>query len=315
MADFLCYLCSKQLPPGQSWYEDHQVKVCLDCFKKTTRCQRCKFPSNSLKMYPGIGRVCEFCQQELQLESGMECYLCHKQIPTWASFYHDYDRYVCQDCFRDAKRCFVCRFPQGIEKIQGLGHLCGFCQPTVIRKDVDVVKSIEPLRQFLSGFRHTIPQALSLQWIDWNILVGMQLQGVPPEFKIAFLDEFLHYCYPIYYFRSNMYLIPCLPREQFMVHMAGQLAAADICKTFGQTHLVGDNPFFNLARGWCHWVSYMTAKRLKYTSIQKQLERYPMEPVSGDFSKFLAMLEFRTPKAIVEFTHKTLNEYSQRYLK
>ena len=310
-----CYLCSQPIPEKQSFYEDHGVKVCLECYKDAARCKKCRFPSHQLKMYPGIGHICEFCEERLVKDSGMQCYLCQQPIPTWASFYSDYEKNVCQECFKYAKRCFLCRFPNSVEYVKGLGDVCEFCNDIVLRKGSNLVSFFPPLTTFLESFQYQVGEDPLFQWVDWQIVLGMQLQSVSPPKKIKFLDEYLLFCYPLLYFRNKFYIIPRINHQLFMVYLSGQFVAQNICIQFGQDHLIGNNPFLSLARGWVHWVSYRTAEQLRYTKIKKILSRSPeSEDVVGDFSKFLAMTEYRENSEIVSFAHDHLQDYASRYL-
>lgn len=312
----ICYLCDRDIPAGQSFYEDHGVRVCLRCFKTTPRCPKCRFPSRELMIYPGVGTICEFCQkdQEPQQMNVMRCYLCQCVIPEEAPHFSGHGKTVCKKCFKDAHRCFLCRFPQYEEHIRGLGYICEFCYPETLHKDSDLASFLEPLEVFLSRLRHKITETPQIQWVDRNILLGMQLQGRKPDYGIEFLDEYLHYCYPVYYLKKRFYIMPRIPHQLFMAHMAGQLAAADLCNKYDLPHLLDHNGFARFARGWVHWVSYSTATILKYTDIQKQLSRWPETIFPDEFSKFLNMSEFRKPEEITIFAHRTLKQYAQKYL-
>lgn len=307
----VCYLCQQPLPEGQSFYEDQGVKVCLACFRDTPRCKKCKFPSLQLQVYPGMGAVCEFCRSEFE-DSGLSCYLCGKTIPAWMSHYADYDKTVCQECFAEADRCFLCRFPQSVARIPNLGHVCGFCQGDLIQEASDLEPLLQPLKAFLTQYKHNITEIPKFQWTDWNLIMGMQTEA-PPPVKIKFFDEFLHFAYPIFFMKSRFYCIGSIPREHFMAHLAGQLAAADLCRIYKQPHLLGKNPFTQMARGWCHWVAYSTAKILKYKKVEKQLSRWPQQ-FEEDFQKYQAMSEFRKPKEIIAIAQGTLKDYSIKYL-
>lgn len=306
-----CYVCENPVPEGQSFYEDHGVKVCLNCFRTTPRCKKCKFPSNALEIYPGLGAVCEFCRDAME-DTGMSCYLCSKNIPAWMSYYADYDKTVCQECFAEAKRCFLCRFPHSVESVKGLGHICEFCHDDVIGPEMDLVPFLQPIQAFLKKLRHNPPTDIKFQWVDWHLILGMQMKE-PPQFKINFLDEFLHYSYPVIYLKGQFYLIKRMRRQLFLCHMAGQLAAADLCDQYGLQHLQGETPFHALARGWSHWVAYTIAGVLKYQTEQKQLSRWP-EAREEEFQKFKAMSEFRKAKEIVVYGHRMLADYAKKYL-
>lgn len=299
------------MPEGQSFYEDHGVKVCLSCFRDTPRCKKCKFPSNDLEIYPGLGPICEFCKESVE-NTGMVCYTCQKAIPAWMSHYADYGKTVCQECFAEADRCFLCRFPNSVEKIPQFGHICEFCTEDVIQESSDLDSFLNPIKTFLGNFGHTINELPEFQWTDWNLILGMQIEG-PLQFKIKFFDEYLRYGYPIFFLKNRIYLIRRITRAYFLPHMAGQLVAADLCETYQQPHLMGESPFAKMARGWCHWIAFSTAKLLKYSAVQKQLNKWP-EPNHEDFQKFIAMSEFRKPKEIVKYAHSNLKEYALKYL-
>ena len=99
-----------------------------------------------------------------------------------------------------------------------------------------------------------------------------------------------------------------------MSYIAGQLVAADLCQTVGLPHLLGNQPYQQLARGWCHWIAYSVARILKYKRVVKVLSRYPGTNLSGAFSKFLAMSEFRKNKEIMTFARENLKKFAKKYL-
>lgn len=309
-----CYLCQKPITGGQSFYEDHGEKICIACFRNTPRCQKCKFPSQQLRKVDGFGQVCEFCYESFAQEEGMFCYLCHGKIWSNASHYADHGKVVCQQCFKDAKiRCFSCRFPHVVESIPGQGGVCEFCIDTNLNKNSQLKSMFKPLQSFLSKFGHSIDADPKLLWVNWKLVLGMQ-QESPDTIVITFFDELVRYCYPVYYMKGIYYVIPSIPRQWFMPYMAGQMVAADICRKYDLFHLRGSSPFLDMARGWCHWVSYYTAKTLKYEKPKKTIARWPESKLPGNFQKFLAMSDFRSPTEIVEYAHKTLADYAKRYL-
>jgi hypothetical protein len=309
-----CFECENELPEGQSFYEDHGVKVCLACFREAPRCKSCKFPTKKLQLFPLKGQICPFCVEELHKDSGMECYLCSKKIAEYMSHYSDHDKYVCQECFKDARvRCFMCRFPHSVETVNGLGGVCEFCQPKMLGSDEAVQPLLQPLSKFMKGLGHPISQQPEFQWMNWNILMGMQ-RDEPPEFKVSFLDEMLRHCYPIFYMGGTFYSIPRLNPQLFMTYMSGQVTARDICRKYDVQHLKGNGPFHKLARGWCQYISLLTARRLKYEKLSKLLTRWPDGEIPGDFAKFEAMSEFRKLPDIINQAQKLLDDHAKRYL-
>ncbi|MBT4087577.1 MAG: hypothetical protein HOE30_03700 [Deltaproteobacteria bacterium] len=314
MSQELCYTCEKPLPSGQSYYEDHGVKVCLNCFRTTKRCLRCRFPSRSLKNIPGFGDVCEFCEASFTKENDNACYVCNEQVWKGASFYSGHGKTVCQKCFAESKnRCFSCHFPVVEGEVIGLGDICRFCRKDNIDKRSDLNPIIQSIIPFLKSHQHQIVTPINIQWIDWRLILGMQVEE-RREYPIANFDELIRYCYPILYLKERFYIIPSLSQRWFIVHIAGQLAAADICQSYRLPHLLDNGPFQQLARGWCHWGSFNTAKALKYKDITRSVSRYPTTDITGSFSKFQAMSEFRKSKEIIQFAQKNLKKYAKKYL-
>ncbi len=314
MSEDLCYLCGNPIPSGQSFYEDHDQKVCLNCFRTTKRCGKCQFPSNHLRMVDGFGMVCEFCYSDFTEEKSLTCYLCEAKIWSNASYYSDHGKEVCQNCFKNAViRCFTCRFPHVVEKVSGQGGVCEFCKEVNLTSKSDIGPLLVPLQKFLKGYGHEVRKTPTLLWVNWKLIMGMQL-GEHSSPKIKFFDEFVKQCYPVYQLKGLFYVIPSIPQQWFMPFMAGQLTAADLCKKYNVPHLKGNSPFLEMARGWCHWITYSTARVLKQEQVAKSISRWPESSLSGNFSKFLAMSEFRKPKELVVFAHQNLKEYAGKYL-
>jgi hypothetical protein len=314
MATDHCHLCEQPLPKGQSFYEDHGVKVCLSCFRTSKRCQSCRFPSRSLRHVAGYGNVCEFCEDRLTKDDGTSCYICGGKIFVGASHYSDHGEKVCQPCFAAAKdRCFSCRFPQIEGKIVGFGGICRFCLKDNVNKTTDLNPILQSLRPFLKNHRQQLVAPLDIHWLDWRVVLGMQ-QFEPKLPDVKFFDELIRHGYPIFYLKDRLYIIPSLSRRYFVSFLTGQLTAADLCRQYGLKHLLDNTPFHRLARGWCHWIALSTARVLKYNDVVKTLSRFPETGLTGDFSKFLAMAEFRKPKEIIDFSHLNLKKFARKYL-
>ncbi len=314
MSQEICYSCEQPIPSGQSFYEDHGVKVCLNCFRTSKRCLSCRFPSRSLKNIPGYGDICEFCESSFAKESDMDCYICGEQIWKGASFYSGHNRKVCQKCFAEAKsRCFTCGFPHVEGEVIGLGDICRFCRKDNMDKRTDLNPTIQSMIPFLKSHNHQTVTPIDIHWLDWRVIMGMQLVQ-RHESSVSYFDELIRICYPVIYLKERFYIIPSLPQRWFIVFMTGQLAAADICQSYHLQHLLDDAPFQQLARGWCHWISVNTAKTLTYKSVAKALSRFPEGNISGLYSKFQAMSEFRKSKEIIQFAQKNLKKYAKKYL-
>ena len=307
-----CYLCSNELPEGQSFYQDHDKVVCLKCFRDTPRCRKCKFPSNQLSIANYWGMVCEFCYEELNQPIG-SCELCQCAIIVSASHYADQGKLVCQKCFVVAKRCFICAFPQSVETVSGFGEICPSCLDPLLTPKSDLSAVIQPILTFLASLQVSVEAVPSIQWVDWNLLLGMQQKEAPP-YPIKKLDDFLRYAYPVFYLKDTLYTLKRMSPSLFLTYIAGQLASVQICLQYQLPHLLDDSPFFELARSWSHWVSYMTAKTLKYEKEQKLLASRP-EWVLKDFKKLQAMSQFNPPAKIVLYAHSTLTNYAKKYLK
>ena len=309
-----CYLCKNPLPSAQSFYEDHGKKVCLKCFQSTARCRRCRFPSKSLKAIESHGMVCEFCQEVLLKDTGLSCYLCEKKIWAAMSHYADHGKTVCQECFKNTKiRCFFCRFPNTQEMVSGVGGICEFCIDQMVSQKSDLSPLMQPLRVFLQQHGHSLGEIPEIKWLDWKLIMGMQLE-TPPKVEVKFFDELVYLISPVYYLKGKLYCMPRIPQPWFMSALAGQLVAWELCQKYHLDHLQGSGPFQQLARGWSHYISYSTAKILNYQKVIKVLARFPEGDAVGNFPKFLAMTEYRKPKDIISFAQKELSTFAQRYL-
>ncbi len=309
-----CYHCDHLIPEGQSFFEGHGFLVCIRCLPKYPRCPQCRFPSSQLRKDTQSGIRCEFCRK-LRPGSLTRCHACHQPIPEDSPYYFGHGRKVCKPCTKDSPQCFLCRFPERVEQVPGLGPLCGFCEPKALNKDSDLESALDPLKKYLSQFGHEPTVHPQLVWLDWNVLLGMQIRETSTPFAIRFIDEYLHYAYPLYHLKRRIYVIPRIHSPLFMVHMASQLAAANICERFQVSHLLAENtPFHRLARGWCHWIGLRTAEVLKYEAETKQLKRWPENHLPGDFSKFLGMSEFRKPLELRTYAHTQMESLALKCL-
>ena len=315
MSTETCYVCRQPLPAGQSYYEDHGVKVCLSCFRTVPRCQKCRFPSKSLTQVDNYGAVCEFCEDSFSSDEGMACHICKKKIWERSSYYEDHGAYVCQSRFKDARiRCFSCRFPQIVTTVPGVGGICKFCNRDNLNAQTDLNPVFQSMIPFLKQYNHKLISPLDIQRMDWRVILGMQVGSA--EVSVKFFNELVHYCYPVYYLKDRFYILPSIQQQWFIPYLAGQLVTADLCKKYKLPHLQGESPFHQLARGWSHWVAYTTAKILKNKTVAKSLSRYPQSvDLIGLFPKFLAMSEHRSTAEVISFAQKNLKEYGKKYLR
>ncbi len=309
-----CYLCDRDIPPKQSYYEDYGVRVCVKCLPGTPRCVICRFPSLMMKEVAGKGKICEFCADK-EITELTPCYLCNKSIPEDAPHYADYGKKVCKPCFKDAPRCFMCRFPNAVETVRGLGNVCEFCSSENLSSKSDLSKMLKPLTAFIGQLGHNTPDKPKMMWVDWKVLLGMQIQESRTQFPVEFLDEMINYCYPVYHLKARLYLTPRLHPQWFMPYVAGQLVAADLCERYQIAHLLeAETPFHRLARGWSHWVTWQTARTLKYEKIAKQLKRKPINHLRGDFEKLLSMSDFRKSDEIRSYVEQNLAQLAKKCL-
>lgn len=309
-----CYLCSKSLPSGQSYYEGQGQTVCLSCYRVHARCVKCNFPGKELKETPPHGMLCEFCRVNVKSEPSMTCILCSSSIPAGSSHYSGQNQVVCLNCFKDAKkRCFTCRFPQvSMTTTSGPG-VCSFCKPSVITDKSDLKSIVAPLEPFLAGLGHRPPSEIKGVFLPSLLILGMQDRNPPPA-PIEFFEEFILFAMPIVYLRGVFYMLPAIPKDWFIASMVGQMAAFDICRTYGLEGLVGDTPFHKMAQGWSHFVSFLCAQRLKYTNVERRLERMGANMLVGDFNKFLGMHEHRKPKDVIHYAKVHLAQLAKKHL-
>ncbi|MCZ6557646.1 MAG: hypothetical protein O7A69_07690 [SAR324 cluster bacterium] len=243
----------------------------------------------------------------------MICYLCRSAIPEDQPFYNDYGHQVCKPCFEEAPRCFVCRFPgKQNEQVEGLGLECEFCRGNLIAEGAQVLPMIEPLFPFLSGYGLSAPQAPSFEWINRQELRDMQSDADLAQEE--FIDDFLRYCYPVYYKGGVHYCLRRMSKPTFIVYAIVQLGVADIAARFGQENLAGKSPFHTFARGFCHWVGYEAAKRLDYDLESRQMRKWPELGAQGEFERWESMARFsKTPK-IVGFFNANLQAMARKHL-
>jgi len=312
-SDVACYHCGSSAKKGQSSYSNHGVQVCLDCYKVSRKCNKCKFPSKKLVRFEGYGEICEFCQKELKETTFGDCYLCKKTIYKGASVYEDHGVNVCQNCFKNAlSRCFFCRFPKTTVSVKGLGRYCEFCEPTLIHAETDVQALLKPLEPFLKSFGHGFPKNLPFKWIAKDKIIKIQPKQNSSE--VLFFEDFTKSYSPLVYYHGEFLILQRIQLIWLLPLFGGQAVALELCEKNKLKHLSGNSPFYELARGWCHWISFITAKTLKYETVYKSLQRNVSSEVSGIFPRFLAMSEYRKPSELITYTNETLEEYAKKYL-
>ncbi len=241
----------------------------------------------------------------------MICYLCGSVIPEDQPFYNDYEKQVCKPCFKDAPRCYVCRFPgKQLEEVEGLGAECEFCRGNLIAEATDLEALVEPLTPFLGGFGLTAPTAPRYEWVSRQALRDMQTQAdLPPD---AFIDDFLRHCYPVYYNDGALHCLRRMTKPTFIVYALIQLGVADIAARYRLPHLGGNSPFHTFARGFCHWVGYEAAGRLNYDLERRQLRKWPELGAQGEFERWESMARFKKTPKIVGFFKANLSAMGRR---
>ncbi len=247
----------------------------------------------------------------------MHCYLCGTSIPDGDPFYNDHGQQVCKPCFLAAPRCYVCRFPgRAMQLVEGLGGECEFCRGNLVAEGMELGPMLQPLRGFLAHFEVAAPTGAAgepvFRWTDRLQLRHMQTsEDLPPD---AFMDDFLRYCYPVYYKRGEFFLLKRMTKPTFVVHALIQLAAAHLAREFGLESLAGRSPFHTYVRGWCHWVGYEAAGLLKYELEQRQLKKWPELGAQGEFSRWEALARTTpAPKVNASF-RANLGALAKRHL-
>ena len=314
MTKELCHICNSEIPANQSFFEQYGLKVCLNCFRNTPKCTKCGLPSKKLKTAYGVENICEYCLKKFSSRKSEKCFLCGKDIWPDMSRYEDHGKSVCQICFKDAvKRCFFCGFPKVDLSSSSETAYCEFCKDNIISKNDDISQFISPLKSFLAHFKVTSPDLKNLLHVNWNLILGMQLEQNRAG-SIKNFNDLLQKCYPIYHLKGKIYVLNQIPSKWLLPLIAIQASSAYYCQKFKLNHLKGDTPFHTYVRGWCHYIGYFTAKTLKYSEIAKTLEKFPQNESKGDFQKFLGMSEFRAPKEMIEIAIPTIVQYYKRYL-
>lgn len=315
MSEHHCHQCGQTLPKGQSFYQDHGVFVCLECFKHSPRCALCRFPSKKLKRVSPHGMLCEFCQETHGPKPPEPCLFCGGMIPPEASHYADHGVKVCQSCFKKApRRCFTCRFPEVNKEVPGIGGVCRFCENSTLGEETDLAPILEVLLPFVKSLGYRPDPDLKLLFTDWRLVLGMQEEN-PPSYPVHFFDEYVHYGLPMVYLKGTFFCLARVPKHWFLVSLAGQLVARELCKAYGAVHLQGTSPFHKLARGWVRYVSHLTATRLGQEQIKGKLERHPEKETTGDFSRIMELSHNLPTRQLVKEIHRRLGLYAQRYLK
>ena len=246
----------------------------------------------------------------------MICYQCGQRIPDEEPHYNGYEKTVCKPCFSDATRCFVCRFPgKQMQTVEGLGPECEFCrreQADILREGMDLTAQLAPLQAFLQRFEVQAPPMPQFVWADRLELRTLQTDAdLPPE---DFIDDFLRYCYPVWYLDGQFHLLKRIARPTFIVHATVQLAVAHYARRFKLPNLAGNSPFHTLARGWCHWLGYTVAGLLQFEQLQRELRRWPELGAQGEFQRWEAMARHRKPPQMVAFFKANLGALAKKHL-
>ena len=243
----------------------------------------------------------------------MNCYLCHESIPEDHSFYRDHEQYVCKTCFKDAPRCFICRFPgKQLETVEGLGLECEFCRGKMVSEGDNLEELIDPVMPFITSFGLAPPEALRFSWLSLKELRAIQTNAdLPPE---SFIDDFLRYCYPVFYQEGTFHCLKRMTKPTFVVYTIVQLAVADIARSNGLPHLRGQSPFHTFARGYCHFIGFEAARRLEYDLEWRQLRKWPELGAQGEFERWRNMTRFNSGQKMIAYFQANLGKLARSYL-
>lgn len=230
----------------------------------------------------------------------MTCYLCRAPIPDDQPFYNDLGHQVCKPCFKEAPRCFVCRFPgREMAQVEGLGWECEFCRGHLIAEGMALAPVILPAAPFLENFGLPIPETLDFAWPTRSELRNMQTgEDLPDE---EFVDDFLRFCYPVFFNDGRFYCLRRMTRPTFIAYGLVQLAAAGLAGQYGVPNLSGSSPFHTFVRGFCHYIGFDAAGRLGFELERRQLRKWPELGGQGDFRRWMAMAEFNPAGKMAEF--------------
>lgn len=313
MASDNCHICHRKIPQNQSFYEKDQTKVCLSCYQTTPKCSKCGMPSTTLQSAYGMNNLCKTCVDKYSSRKSETCYICQKKIWPDMSRYEDHGTSICQTCFKDApQRCFFCGFPKTISSFPSESPYCEFCHTSLISKENGVQSFLTPLKSFLPYFKVSIPDQLEIIHTNWNLILGMQISDQVEN--IHSFSILMQNCYPIYYLKEKIYIPSLIPSIWVLPLLSIQISAAYYCNIYQLNHLKGNTPFHTYLQGWCHYIGYFTALRLKSSVVKTSLSKFPAYEHSGEFNKFLAMGEYRKPKELISHVTQTISQYHKRYM-
>ncbi|MEE8436227.1 MAG: hypothetical protein V3S64_15685 [bacterium] len=243
----------------------------------------------------------------------MICYLCRDTIGEEDFFYKDHQKFVCKPCFLDAKRCFICRFPGNqMEEVEGLGVECEFCRGKLVMEGVDMETMVAPLRSFLLPFGFKVPDKPRWVWTDRQELRNLQTDAdLPPD---EFIDDFLRFCYPVYFHEGAYHLLRRMTKPTFIAYSVVQLAAGDLSGRYALPDLAGNSPFHTFGRGWCHWLGYEATRLLGYDLERRQLRKWPELGAQGEFERWERMSRVNQPGKMVAYFKANLSALVNKYL-
>ncbi|MCH8076207.1 MAG: hypothetical protein IIC13_05580 [SAR324 cluster bacterium] len=243
----------------------------------------------------------------------MICYRCRDTIAEEDFFYNDHEKFVCKPCFEDARRCFICRFPGNqMEEVEGLGMECEFCRGKLVMEGIDMETMVAPLRSFLLPFGFKVPDRPRWVWTDRQELRSMQTGAdLPPD---EFIDDFLRYCYPVYYHEGAYHLLRRMTKPTFIAYAVVQLAAGDLSGRYALPDLAGISPFHIFGRGWCHWLGYEVTRLLGYDLERRQLRKWPQLGAQGDFERWERMSRVNKPGKMVAYFKANLSALVKKNL-
>ena len=130
--------------------------------------------------------------------------------------------------------------------------------------------------------------------------------------QVEFIDDFLRYCYPVFYNEGGLHCLKRMTKPTFIVYALIQLGIADIAGRYDLPNLRGKTSFFTFARGFCHWVGYEAAGRLNYDLEHRQLRKWPELGAQGEFERWESMARFNKTPKIVAFFRSNLSAMGRR---
>ena len=146
------------------------------------------------------------------------------------------------------------------EEVEGLGMEGEVCRGGLVMEGSDMETMVAPLRSFLLPFGFKVPDKIRWVWTDCQELRALQTDAdLPPD---DFIDDFLRYCYPVYYHEGAYHLLRRMTKPTFIAYAVVQLAAGDLPGRDALPDLAGKSPLPTFRPGCFHRLSHALPRPL-----------------------------------------------------